>query len=125
MRNLSIENGLVKNAQVVVRELHERFVKVELLPNSTHMTAGKIYCLTRIIFEFQLKFCPWTVQRRQFPLQLAYSTDFNSCQALTFIMQLLSFVHLYSHMVNCIPVSPVYDIIIIFVLFSETTNQQV
>lgn len=83
MRNLSIEDGLVKNARVVVRELHERFVGVELLPNSSYIARGKVYCLPRIIFEFQPKYCPWTVQRRQFPLRLAYSTTFNSCQGLT------------------------------------------
>lgn len=61
MRNLSIDNGLVKNARVL--ELHERFVKVELLPNSSLIRENKVFCLPRIIFEFQPKFCSWTVQR--------------------------------------------------------------
>lgn len=83
MRNLSIDNGLVKNARVVVRALHERYVKVELLPNSSYIPQGNIFCFSRIIFEFQPIFCPWTVQRRQIPLRLAYSSTFNSCQGLT------------------------------------------
>ena len=81
MRNLSVEDGLVKNARVVVQELFEKVVRVELLQNTGG--AGKSYLLPRIIFEFQPQFCTWTVQRRQFPLRLGYATTFNSCQGLT------------------------------------------
>jgi hypothetical protein len=33
--------------------------------------------------SFQPARCPWTIERRQFPLRLAYATTFNSCQGLT------------------------------------------
>lgn len=35
------------------------------------------------MFEFKPQRVNWTVQRRQFPLRLAYATTFNSCQGLT------------------------------------------
>lgn len=62
MQNLSIETGLIKNARVVVKELHERFIKVQLLSNSVHPPNDQLCCLPRIIFEFQPKYCSWTVQ---------------------------------------------------------------
>lgn len=83
MRNLSVEDGLVKNARVIIRGMLEKVVKVELIPNSIHIASGRCFLLPRIIFEFRPKFCTWTVQRRQFPLRLAYATTFNSCQGLT------------------------------------------
>ncbi|KAF7133746.1 hypothetical protein CNMCM5793_005100 [Aspergillus hiratsukae] len=43
----------------------------------------QIFCLPRITFEFRPHRANWTVQRRQFPLRLAYATTFNSCQGLT------------------------------------------
>ncbi|KAG2000981.1 hypothetical protein GB937_010641 [Aspergillus fischeri] len=43
----------------------------------------QIFCLPHITFEFQPHRANWTVQRHQFPLQLAYATTFNSCQGLT------------------------------------------
>jgi len=41
------------------------------------------FCLPRINFEFRPRFTPWSVERRQIPLRLAYATTFNSCQGLT------------------------------------------
>ena len=57
-RNLTVAEGLVKNARVVVQELHAHLVSVSLLKrqrqNGEHR---KIYPLTRINFEFQPR---WT-----------------------------------------------------------------
>jgi hypothetical protein len=83
MRNLSIEDGLVKNARVIVRRLSRHTIEVETLPNASNSFASATFSLPRINFEFQPSYCPWTVQRKQFPLRLAYATTFNSCQGLT------------------------------------------
>ena len=76
-RNISIEKGLVRNARVQISALHRRFIEVRLLQsNQTH-------CIPRISFDFNPAGSDWTVQRRQFPLRLAYATTFNGCQGLT------------------------------------------
>ena len=84
MRNLSLEEGLVKNARVVIKKLLENVIEVELVgPEAANRDKGKMYHLLRILIEFQPRFCSWTMQRKQFPLRLAYATTFNSCQGLT------------------------------------------
>jgi PIF1-like helicase len=78
MRNLSLQNGLVKNARVRILEFKSNSIKVCLLNEpAVH------FWLPRITFEFQPERCPWTIIRRQFPLRPAYATTFNSCQGLT------------------------------------------
>lgn len=76
-RNLSMEKGLVRNARVRITALHRRFVEVQLLNNL------EIHCIPRITFSFHPYRSSWTVNRKQFPLRLAYATTFNSCQGLT------------------------------------------
>jgi hypothetical protein len=90
MRNLDVEKGLVKNTRVVIVALRQRYVEVRLLSSLLNSTAGisssdanQTFCLPRIVFEFKPSFAPWTVQRRQIFLRLAYATTFNSCQGLT------------------------------------------
>jgi hypothetical protein len=81
MRNLDVGSGLVKNRRVLIVGLRERFVEIRILNSS--IGSDKVYPLPRITFEFTPTHSPWTVQRRQFPLRLAYATTFNSCQGLT------------------------------------------
>ena len=62
MRNLSLEDGLVKNARVVIRKLLENVIEVELVGvEAVEMGKKKIYHLPRIIFEFQPRFCSWVM----------------------------------------------------------------
>jgi hypothetical protein len=85
-RNLSIENGLVKNARVIVEQLHQYSVVVRLLPFQTSVLPsnnGRTFPFSRINFEFNPQRSSWTILRRQLPLRLAYATTFNSCQGLT------------------------------------------
>ena len=90
MRNLSIDDGLVKNARVQIVSLHPNVVQVRLLQGTIRPRAPgagqtdlPTFYLPRITFEFQPRRSNWTIQRRQFPLRLAYATTFNSCQGLT------------------------------------------
>ncbi|KAF9516606.1 hypothetical protein BS47DRAFT_1250819, partial [Hydnum rufescens UP504] len=41
-------------------------------------------CIPQIIFDFHPHSCPIQCTEKQFPLWLAYSTTFNSCQGQTF-----------------------------------------
>lgn len=77
LRNMSVEKGLVKNARVTVVNVHRRFVEVKLADRD------EVHCLPRIMFSFMPPHSDWTVNRRQFPLRLAYATTFNGCQGLT------------------------------------------
>ncbi|CAG8788712.1 9219_t:CDS:10, partial [Gigaspora margarita] len=61
----------------------QRLVEVILLNNNKSNTISKAYLLPQINFYFQLDYCSWTIFQKQFPLRLAYSTTFNSCQGLT------------------------------------------
>jgi len=83
MRNLSLEKGLVKNARVRIVELGRYVLRVQLLLDSFLGNDDRSFYLPRITFDFQPQRTSWTVQRRQFPLRLAYATTFNSCQGLT------------------------------------------
>jgi hypothetical protein len=93
MRNLSMEKGLVKNVRVQVVALLPNVVQVRLLQQNQSQLQSQVqnlpeaemptFCLPRITFEFRPRRANWTVQRRQFPLRLAYATTFNSCQGLT------------------------------------------
>jgi len=84
IRNLSLENGQVKNARVVIKRLLENVIEVELVQTSVYEERRRrTYHLPRIMFELQPRFCSWIMQRKQFPLRLAYATTCNSCQGLT------------------------------------------
>jgi hypothetical protein len=66
MRNMSVRNGLVKNARVIIRGLHRRFVEIQVINNRTNQL-GEIHCIPRIRFEFLPPYASWTVFRLQFP----------------------------------------------------------
>jgi hypothetical protein len=83
MRYLCIEKGLVKNIHVRVVELHRHIVRVDLLRDQSTSIVDRLFYLPRISFEFHPRQTSWTVERRQFPLRLAYAITFNSCQGLT------------------------------------------
>jgi hypothetical protein len=82
MRNLSPALGLVKNKRVVVGAPHSRFIEVRVLDPGHHPC--QTHCIPRINFDFRPPYMSYTIRRKQFPLNLAYATTFNSCQGLTF-----------------------------------------
>ena len=83
-RKISTEKGLVKDAQVIIRELNRYSIKVGVLsrPQAVNQDIQE-FPLSRINFEFNPNRSSWTVVRRQFPLRLAYATTFNSSEGLT------------------------------------------
>lgn len=91
MRNYSMEKGLVKNVRVQIVTLLPNVIQVrplrrnqlQLHTRERQEEEPSTYYVPRIAFEFKPQRCNWTVQRRQFPLRLAYGTTFNSCQGLT------------------------------------------
>jgi hypothetical protein len=82
MRNLSVRKGLVKNARVIIRDVHRRFIQVQLIDHHSN-SLSEIHCLPRIRFEFCPPYTSWTIQRVQFPLRLAYACTFHGCVGLT------------------------------------------
>ena len=82
MRNMSVEKGLVKNARLIIEQLHHRFIQVRVINNLTDTISDPL-CIPRIRFEFTPDHCSWTVHRIQFPLRLAYATTFHGCVGLT------------------------------------------
>ncbi|KAG1873308.1 hypothetical protein C8R48DRAFT_593961 [Suillus tomentosus] len=79
---MSVQKGLVKNARLIVQQLHRRYVEVRVINNRTGQLEDT-QCIPRIRFEFTPPRASWTVHRLQFPLRLAYATTFNGCQGLT------------------------------------------
>ena len=67
---------------LIVEQLHHRFVQVGLINNLTGHLSEPL-CLPQIRFEFSPPNSSWTVQRIQFPLHLAYASTFHGCVGLT------------------------------------------
>jgi ATP-dependent DNA helicase PIF1 len=84
MRNLSIKNGLVKNMRVVITNLGKHVLSVRRLTiqDNRGVMDTETILLPRIKFIERLR-SGHTLERRQFPVALAYSSTFNSCQGLT------------------------------------------
>ena len=88
MRNLSIDQALVKNARLAIVDVGINFVTCRLLRPSLDVGPVPAYldpeaiAIPRITFH-QTLHSGHTLVRRQFPLAPAYGTTFNSCQGLT------------------------------------------
>ncbi|KAN0082860.1 hypothetical protein V8E55_008655 [Tylopilus felleus] len=92
LHNLSIDKDLVHNACVQVTALHRRFIEVRLLHND------EIHCIPRISFQFSPASSSWSVQRKQFPLRLAYACTFNGCQGLMLTRSIIDLrTHPFTH----------------------------
>lgn len=79
---MSIWKGLMKNACIIVCQLHRWFAMVQVLKNnSNHL--GETHCILQIHFEFNPTHASWTIYCLQFPLHLTYAYMFNGCIGLT------------------------------------------
>ena len=76
-RNISLQDRLMNNTKVIVREIGRHLVTVETL------TEHRQFVLPRIIFRFTLPRSGLAIERRQFPLRLCYAITVNKSQGQT------------------------------------------
>jgi hypothetical protein len=81
LRNLDICKGLCNGTRLIIQRLHHRVLDAELL-TGTHK--GERVLIPRIKLAPSDVSLPFTLQRVQFPVRLAYSMTINKSQGQTF-----------------------------------------
>jgi hypothetical protein len=78
LRNMSAQQGLVKNVRVIVEKLFRHTVCVRIINGFTGRL-GESVAISRIWFGFTPRWTSWTVRKVQFPLRPAYATTYHDC----------------------------------------------
>ena len=81
LRNLDLEQGLCNGTRLRINNLHDNIIDAVLI-TGTHQ--GSCVLIPRIDLAPSDVNLPFTLQRRQFPLRLAYSMTINKAQGQTF-----------------------------------------
>ena len=83
LRNLNIEDGLCNGTRFFIHRLHTHVLDAEILTgNRTH--TGQKVLIPRIKLAPSHANLPFTLQRVQFPVGVAYSMTINKSQGQTF-----------------------------------------
>ena len=81
LRNLDIQKGLCNGTHLILRHLHDNVLDAEIL-TGTHK--GQRILIPRIKLAPSDVSLPFTLQRKQFPVRLAYCITVNKSQGQTF-----------------------------------------
>ena len=76
-RNISVQDRLMNNTKVIVREVGRHLITVEIL------MGHRRFVLPRIVFRLNLPQSGLTIERRQFPLRLCYAITVKKSQSQT------------------------------------------
>jgi ATP-dependent exoDNAse (exonuclease V) alpha subunit len=80
VNNLNVCRGMCNGTRLRVRNMHRRFLEVEILTGSRR---GDVFWLPRMVVADDLSF-PFPVYRKQFPAKLAMAMTINKGQGQTF-----------------------------------------
>jgi ATP-dependent DNA helicase PIF1 len=77
LRNLDAALGLCNGTHLIIWHLAQRLIVVQII-GGAHV--GNIFNIQRITMTTNHLKCPFTLQRRQFALQLAFAMTINKAQ---------------------------------------------
>ena len=80
LRNLDLRNGLCNGTRLIVRHLHNHVIDAEVIATQSHQRV----LIPRVKLAPSDVNLPFILERRQFPIRLAYSITINKSQGQTF-----------------------------------------